>query len=169
MDRTRAAPGRERVQAAGRRPARQKRAPRGVNTLLSMARSYGFDHFTVNKTGPRPPRGKKPQDRGIPGGKRKGAASEVPREASPPASERRQDRSSSPARSPKRAAPRGVSPPPLEAGARRRRDVRDTWMQAGEHARGLREGAEQLLRAGRELVRLPLDLVRALRGAAHEG
>jgi len=104
-----------------------------------MPRSYGFDHFTVPKTS-------QPQP---PRGKK-------PLERSPRGGKRK-------------AAP----PPPGQArphpDADRRLTFRDTWTYAGEQARGIREGAEQVLRAGRELVRLPVDLLRALRAAAHEG
>jgi len=75
-------------------------------------------------------------------------------------------------RAPPSALPRPVgeaAAPRRDAGATHRRNLRDVWTHAGEQARGIREGAEQVLRVGRELARLPVDLLRALRAAAREG
>jgi len=140
-----------------------------------MPRSYGFDHFTVTKKAqPQPQRGKKPLDRPR-GGKHKEGAQHRREAVESAGTARAQVHAQAAAahvasaRGRARGVPAGTPPPLLDAGAALRRGLRDTWTLAGEHARGLREGAEQVLRAGRELVRLPLDLARALRGAAHEG
>jgi hypothetical protein len=133
-----------------------------------MPRSYGFDHFTVPKSGqPRPPRGKKPQERAVRGSKRK--ASTLPPHEAPAGQATVHAQAAQPAAGVTAHGHAEAPRPARDAGAGRRHGIRDAWTLAGEHARVLRDGAEQVLRAGRELARLPLNLVRALRGAAHEG
>jgi hypothetical protein len=112
-----------------------------------MPRSYGFDHFTVPTSGePRPRRGKKPADRPAHKGRRKAPAVQSPREAT----------AEEPSQPPRPA------PAPAEG-------LDQVWARAGQHVREAREGASATLRAGRALARLPLLLVRALRGARHRG